>query len=202
MIIDGTHSLPLRHLMGKDFTPLSFHSCVLLMIVIVMMVNMWSKVTPTLIKSGLKTKVKLTPMMDPKLQEELWSLLGTSRLTLKSLTDLVIGSKEDVNHQIQVPSKEDALNAYLFRSLITDNLYSMLPTWNILIWQKMEWSKQTLDRISIHQLSLLSLKDAPDVQNIWSVTIEEQSMVEQTLITVTAIDKTAMVMVFWREEIK
>jgi hypothetical protein len=71
MIIDGTHSLPLRHLMGKDFTPLSFHSCVLLMIVIVMMVNMWSKVTPTLIKSGLKTKVKLTPMMDPKLQEEL-----------------------------------------------------------------------------------------------------------------------------------
>ena len=71
MIIDGTHSLPLRHLMETDFTQLSFHSCVLLMIVIVMMVNMWSKVTPTLIKSGLKTKVQLTPMIYPELQEEL-----------------------------------------------------------------------------------------------------------------------------------
>jgi hypothetical protein len=74
----GMHSLELSSLEEKMvvkrvpiFTQLSFHSCVLLMIVIVMMVNMWSKVTPTLIKSGLKTKVKLTPMMDPKLQEEL-----------------------------------------------------------------------------------------------------------------------------------
>ena len=210
--IDGMHSLELSPILKMgwepNFTQLSFHLHVLLNSVNVTWDSMYKKVTRILIKFGLKTMVRKILMIVTEQLEELWFLLDISIPTLKSLTAMVIGSEITEDQEILVMIREGANNALDIKLLTTENQFWMLLTLCMMIYLIMEYCWQITvkilaNKISIHQLLLLSPKDVWDVQTIWNVTIEEDSKMEiETQITVFATDKTAMVMAFWYKEVK
>lgn len=84
---------------------------------------MYKKVTRTLVKFGLKTKVSKILMIVTEKLEELSFLLDISQPTLKSLIEMVIDTEMEEDQEILVMIREGANNALDIKLLTTENQF-------------------------------------------------------------------------------